>query len=288
MNSESPNPSLVTSLLGSDVRLRLISMLLLGPIILAIVWFGGLPYIVSVGICVTLMIHEWLTITLPIQNIKRNLAVLIFVFLGSVLTGFQEYLYAFICYTFSILYVLFLPQFNKQKVWVVGGIFYVVFSATALLFLRNGEYGLQLIFGLLALVWTFDSGSYLCGRLIGGPKLWEAISPKKTWSGLIGGLVIGITVVSSIAYIAGYERIWMIIFLAFIISIVAQFGDLAESSFKRKFNTKDSGSIIPGHGGILDRVDGLVVAAMFVFIVGLLFSSSADPTLILDSLQNSK
>ena len=287
MNSESPDSSLLTSLLGSDLRIRLISMLLLGPIILAIVWFGGLPYVVAVGICVTLMIHEWLTITLPIQNMTRNLAVLVFVFLGSVLTGFQEYFYALVCYAFSVIYVMFSPKFNKQKVWVVSGIFYVAFSATALLFLRGGEYGLQLIFGLVALVWAFDSGSYLCGRLLGGPKLWEAISPKKTWSGLIGGLVIGITVVSLMAYIAGYERIGMIIFLAFIISIVAQFGDLAESSFKRKFNTKDSGSIIPGHGGILDRVDGLVVAAMFVFIVGLLYSG-ADPTLILDSLQSSK
>ena len=286
MNSEIPNSSLLTSLLGSDIRLRLISMLVLGPVCLVIVWFGGIPYVVVVGICATLMIHEWLTITLPIQNLMRNMLVLVFVFLGSVLTGFQEYLYALICYMLSVIYVILFLQFSKLKAWVVGGIFYVAFSSTALLFLRSGEYGLQLIFGLFALVWAFDSGSFVCGRLIGGPKLLAAVSPKKTWSGLIGGFVIGIAVVSLMAYFAGYERIGMIVFLALIISIIAQFGDLAESSFKRKFNTKDSGSIIPGHGGILDRVDGLVVAAMFVFIIGLLFSESADPTLLMESLQS--
>ena len=288
MNNETSNTSLLTSLLGSDLRLRLISMLLLGPVILVIVWFGGVPYLITVGICATLMTQEWFTIILPNQNFKRIVLVLLSVFMGSILIGIQEYLYALICFVVSIIYVIVLPQFSKQKAWLISGILYVAFSTTALIFLRIGENGLQLIFGLFALVWAFDSGSYLCGRLIGGPKLWEAVSPKKTWSGMLGGLIIGIAVISLMANLAGYDRIGMIVLLAFLVSVVAQFGDLAESSFKRKFNTKDSGSIIPGHGGILDRVDGLVVAAMFVFIVGLFLSSGTDPTHFLNSLQVSQ
>ena len=274
--------SLLASLLGSDIFVRLLSMVILGPIILVIVWFGGLTYQIAVGICAVLMLHEWLSITLTVRNKLRDTVALVLIFLGSVLIGFQAYVFALICLSLLIIYVILNPQFSKQKIWIVGGIFYVVCSASALLFLRNGINGLHLIFGLFALVWAFDSGSYLCGRLIGGPKLWELVSPKKTWSGMIGGLIIGLVVISVLAYFYGYEQFDLILLVSFFTAIASQIGDLAESSFKRKFNTKDSGSIIPGHGGILDRVDGLVVAAMFVAVVGFILSGADDVTLFLD------
>ncbi len=276
--------SILKNLLGSDILIRLLSMVILGPVVLVIVWFGGVTYQITVGICATLMLHEWLSITLSVRSKKRNTVALLLMFLGSFLIGLQAYVFALASFTLLIIYVILCPQFLKQKFWVLGGIFYVACSASALLFLRNGINGLHLIFGLLALVWAFDSGSYLCGRLIGGPKLWESVSPKKTWSGMIGGLIIGLVVICIMAYFSGYKHFGLIVSIGFFTTIASQFGDLAESSFKRKFNTKDSGSIIPGHGGILDRVDGLVAAAMFVTVVGFILSGGDDVTLFLDTL----
>ena len=277
--------AMITKLFGADILLRLITMVILGPVILVIVWYGGLPYQITVGICATLMMQEWLSIVQSGQVLKRDAIALLLIFICSLLIGLQFYIFAFVCSLILIVYVLLSPHYSKLKLWVIGGIIYVLFSAIALLFLRDGDNGLHLIFGLFGLVWAFDSGSYLCGRLIGGPKLWEVVSPKKTWSGMIGGLIIGLAVIGIMAYFAGYEQFELIIFLALLTSVASQFGDLAESSFKRKFNTKDSGSIIPGHGGILDRVDGLVVAAMFVFVVGLFLSGGEDITIFLDSLR---
>jgi phosphatidate cytidylyltransferase len=124
------------------------------------------------------------------------------------------------------------------------------------------EQGLALVLAFFAVVWATDIGAYLVGRSVGGPKLAPAISPNKTWSGAIGGFVCGIIAGYAVARAmdVSYGPVELVAMGA-LISVVSQIGDLIESWWKRHFGVKDSGSLIPGHGGILDRIDGVLLAS---------------------------
>jgi phosphatidate cytidylyltransferase len=120
---------------------------------------------------------------------------------------------------------------------------------------------------VLALVWATDTGAYIAGRRIGGAKLAPRISPNKTWSGLGGGIAAAALVGAVAALWLGTSSVWLLLGVSAALAIVEQVGDLAESAFKRRFGVKDSSDIIPGHGGVLDRVDGLL--AVIVAVAGL-------------------
>lgn len=142
------------------------------------------------------------------------------------------------------------------------GIAYVLFPVAGMLIIRHAAHGLWLSLWTLGIVWATDIGAYFAGRYFGGPKLAPAISPAKTWSGLAGGVVA-----AGIAgpLIAGYGRLEVPCFvLGAPLGLLAQCGDLFESWLKRHAGVKDSGSILPGHGGVLDRLDGLVPVAIAV------------------------
>jgi phosphatidate cytidylyltransferase len=133
-----------------------------------------------------------------------------------------------------------------------------------------------LIFVLL-IVWVTDSGGYFAGRGIGGPKLWPRVSPKKTWSGAIGGAFGAVVVALAIARYAHLTNSLAIVRLALLLSAVSQAGDLFESAFKRRFGVKDAGHVIPGHGGIMDRLDGFLVAALAAAVIGIMRGGFAAP-----------
>ena len=120
--------------------------------------------------------------------------------------------------------------------------------------------GAETVFWVLAVVWATDIGAYFVGRQVGGPKLAPAISPGKTWSGAIGGALAAILAAVALATALGVAPTLLSILLAFVVSVVSQIGDLAESRFKRVHGVKDSGTWMPGHGGVMDRVDGLWAA----------------------------
>lgn len=145
--------------------------------------------------------------------------------------------------------------------WVVAGFLYALLPALALLWLRDrAPQGLELVFWVFIVTWTTDIGAYFAGRAIGGPKLAPSISPNKTWAGLAGGMIS-----AALAGWAWTEYAMLpssLIWLAPAFAAAAQGGDLFESWLKRRAGAKDSGSILPGHGGILDRLDGLVVVAV--------------------------
>ena len=122
---------------------------------------------------------------------------------------------------------------------------------------------------VLLAVWATDIGGYFAGRLIGGPKLWPRVSPKKTWAGAIGGFVASLGVAGGFAA-AGLGKIIPLLRLGAILSIASQLGDLFESAVKRRFGVKDSSHIIPGHGGLMDRLDGFVAAIVLAAIFGFL------------------
>ena len=149
------------------------------------------------------------------------------------------------------------------------GVIYAGLLPLALGLLRGSETrGLEAVLWLFAVVWGTDIMAYFGGRLIGGPKLWRRVSPSKTWSGFLIG--IGSGAVAGLAVAFAWGAGWMLVPLGLVAGMVAQGGDLFESVLKRRFGVKDSSGLIPGHGGVMDRLDGFLTAAVFAACFGLL------------------
>lgn len=153
-----------------------------------------------------------------------------------------------------------------SPVWVVAGAVYVGLPVLALLWMRGQDRETTL--WLMAVVWATDSAAYGVGRIVGGWKLLPRVSPNKTWAGLIGG-VAGAAIVGAAAALGFGLKVdlWLLAAASALLALVAQGGDLFESAVKRRFGVKDTGALIPGHGGLLDRVDGLLAAAPLAAIL---------------------
>ena len=130
-------------------------------------------------------------------------------------------------------------------------------------------WGFEALVLILLVVWVTDIGGYFAGRGIGGPKLWPRVSPKKTWAGAVGGFAASLAVAAGFAAL-GLGKTGTLLLLGAVLSIASQLGDLFESAVKRRFGVKDSSQIIPGHGGLLDRLDGFVAAVVLAAIFGIL------------------
>jgi phosphatidate cytidylyltransferase len=157
-----------------------------------------------------------------------------------------------------------------SRPWAMAGLLYVVLPASALVWLRNDpDFGAAAIIYLFAVAWTADTASYAAGRLVGGPKLAPHISPHKTWSGFIAGILAPALVGYIAARVLGSgSGLWLFL-VSVALAIACQFGDLLESWVKRRFGAKDSSQLIPGHGGLLDRIDGLMMAAVLAGLIAL-------------------
>jgi phosphatidate cytidylyltransferase len=154
--------------------------------------------------------------------------------------------------------------------WIALGALYAGAMLAAPLVIRaDAALGFIAMILLFAVVWATDIAAYFAGRLIGGPKLWPAISPNKTWSGAIAGVVAGTVAGVAVAMAGGLNPIAPIFVLTLLLSVISQFGDLFESALKRRFGVKDASHIIPGHGGFMDRLDGFVAAAVVAALIGL-------------------
>ena len=152
--------------------------------------------------------------------------------------------------------------------WAAAGVVYAGIVMICSIVLRSDQMGFAELSFLFATVWATDVFAYLTGRTLGGPLLCRQLSPKKTWSGAIGGLAGGVVAGVVVAYSTAGTHPVAAGVLALILSIAAQGGDLLESSVKRRFGAKDTGALIPGHGGVMDRVDGFLVAALIAVVIG--------------------
>jgi phosphatidate cytidylyltransferase len=160
------------------------------------------------------------------------------------------------------------PSLLRQLAWTVGGILYIAPAAAMLLMLREGEGGFANVLTIIALVAAIDIGAYFTGRSIGGPKIAPSISPSKTWAGLLGGVLGASALLWLSAGLSGAGPAWwQILALGALAAVIAQTGDFFESWMKRHAGVKDSGKLIPGHGGLFDRVDGLIAVC---FVLALL------------------
>lgn len=165
----------------------------------------------------------------------------------------------------------------KGVVWVATGVFYAAAMFAAPVLLRaDAHYGLFAIVLLFAIVWSTDIFGYFAGRAIGGPKLLPSVSPKKTWSGAIAGTLGAMIVAIAVASLFGSFHAGTIAAVALLLSVCAQIGDLFESFVKRKFGAKDSSQLIPGHGGVMDRLDGFWAAALAACLIGVLRGGVGD------------
>jgi len=237
--------------------------------VLLLVWLGGWWFAALVLVAGLLALREWNAMTgvaptlLPVGTAAIASAVI----LANL--DMDRIAIAVVLSVSAILWLIGMAR-REKAVWIAGGVLYVGLPLVAVVMIRSSQgEALAAIVFVFAVVWVTDSAAYLAGRTIGGPKLWPAVSPNKTWAGLIGGMAGAAVFGAAFAQLSGLPNlIWLAVFGA-VLAFVSQGGDLFESSVKRRFGVKDSGNIIPGHGGILDRIDGMVAAALFAAMIGI-------------------
>ena len=254
-----------------DLGIRTASSLILIPAVIACAWYGGFWFKGLVLLLAGLIAHEWVSIVHP-KNITQYALHMAAAICGTLFPDMFGVGIALLAILALALASGLLVRFGNSasSKWRYFGVFYVGFPAIAFTLLRSDPtYGFSAILWIFLIVWAADILAYFAGRTIGGPKLAPVISPKKTWAGL-GGAVAGSTLASSIfAYTFQLNGISALAVLAASLALVEQVGDLFESALKRFHGVKDSGTLIPGHGGVIDRVDGLIAVAVFAAVFGL-------------------
>ncbi len=254
----------------ADLGSRALSAAVLIPLVIAAVWAGGMWFNLFVGWLGVLMALEWTTMVHrqdPAQFALHAAGALC----GALLplsVGFTGAVIA-IAVLWIVSALLARVQESDGAVWRYLGVPYVAVPAMALVVLRSDPaFGAQAIIWVMVIVWAADTLAYFAGRIIGGPKLAPVLSPKKTWAGL-GGAIVGSALASAIVAIyAGLTGVAMLAAIAGFLALVEQGGDLFKSALKRHYGVKDSGRLIPGHGGVIDRVDGLVAVATAAALIG--------------------
>ena len=252
----------MTSSRWTDLKPRVLSAAVLIALALAAVWIGGIAWRAFISLACGIMVWELVRMVDTARDKSANIL--------GVLAGLCALATPYLPPAFA-LPLLLLPSMAGFGRMERGGVTFVVFTAMILLagygFMKlRSDFGLIWMLWLVCVVVITDIGGYFAGRSIGGPKLWPRVSPKKTWSGAIAGWV-GAAVVGLI--FAGTTHAGLgLMGISIAISMASQIGDMAESTIKRRAGVKGSSNLLPGHGGLLDRFDGMLGAALFLLIAG--------------------
>lgn len=253
---------------SQNLRTRILAALVLAPAAIAIAWTGGPLWIALVTLAAIGMYVEWLTIVGAAQEKQMVAAGIAALVVSGLCLAFGYGALSLAALLTGAVAVAAVSR--RLRFWSVAGFCYAAAAAFASAQVRlDGDYGFVALMFVLFVVWAADIGGYFAGRGIGGPKLWPRVSPKKTWAGAVGGFAGGLAVAAGFAAF-DLGRLAPLLLLAAFLSIVSQSGDLFESAVKRRFGVKDSSQIIPGHGGLLDRLDGFVAAIVFAALFGFL------------------
>jgi phosphatidate cytidylyltransferase len=236
--------------------------------VLAAVVLGGLAFATLVAIVAMVALWEWTGITGADEPALIRLAALVCLPAGVLTLSLLDADWPIALIAVPAFLALLAGYWRAEFRWLGLGLLYVSIPCAALIVLRGvAPFGLGAIIFIVAVVWATDIAGYFGGRGFGGPKLWSRISPKKTWSGAVAGLVAAAIAGAIVIAFSKPESLTAGFILGGILSAAAQAGDLLESAVKRVFGVKDSGHIIPGHGGVLDRVDGLFGAGALAWLL---------------------
>lgn len=254
---------------------RLVSALVLIPAVLAAVWYGGGPFLLMVAIAIGLMAIEWGKMSAPDAPAEVAVAISVAA-LAAVFAAYTGWYYSAwgLMLAGACIAAIASRRRAERAMDAAYGVIYIAPACIALVWLRdvNREAfdwspgpGVSWTLMMMAVTWAADIGAYAFGNLLKGPKLWPRFSPNKRWSGFVGGLVtasaVSVLVNSAVDTELGQSSAAIV---GFIGGAATMAGDLWESILKRRFGVKDSGDLIPGHGGLLDRVDGLMFAVIVV------------------------
>lgn len=258
-----------------SLALRVASALVLAPAALAAVWFGGLWLRLLVGIAAALMGWEWARLC-RVGSAGAAAAVILTAVLAAIAAALGWPAAGALAALVGSIAVQWMARRRglADAHWVALGTFWIAIPGVSFLYLAAAPTaGRSTLLWLLAVVWATDIGAYAAGRSIGGPRLAPRLSPKKTWAGFFGGLAAATLAGLAAAFWTGGAPA-VVVPSSIGLAIVAQVGDLAESLTKRHFGVKDSSGLIPGHGGLLDRLDSILTAGAALALATLLTGAS--------------
>jgi phosphatidate cytidylyltransferase len=242
----------------------------LALVAIAIVILGGWPFIVFWALAAIGVLWEWTTLIAGSDRRSMSIIGAAALVLALALVVTSHFLAAAIVVAMGALGLAALAP-TDRRIWAAGGLPYAGGLAIAPIVLRaDHDYGLLALIVLFAIVWATDIAAYFVGRAVGGPKLMPQVSPSKTWSGAIAGTIAAVVAAIAVAHVGRLTSLVAVAGLAAVLSILAQSGDLLESRVKRRFGAKDSSQLIPGHGGLMDRLDGFFAAGVAAALIGLL------------------
>ncbi len=275
--SEQPRtpPGSAPSGRNADLALRLASTAVLLPLALAAAWWGSWPLFLLAAAGSAIVFAEWAHVVGSSDGLMPRRADVVIGTLCVAAAAPVAGLLGAVAGCGVALAGIVVVGLLSRSAWLAGGVLYAAALGVSVAVLRADPlHGFQALLVLLVLVWGTDSFAFFAGRSLGGPKLWPRISPKKTWSGSIGGLIGGVAAALVAAFLTGVGVTLGLALLLVVLSLASQAGDLFESAVKRHFHKKDSSAIIPGHGGMMDRVDGLVFAGALALVVGWLHAGA--------------
>ncbi len=269
-------PAAVAGQGSRNLLMRVVAGVVLAPVAIAIAYAGGWLWTSLVTLAAIGLYIEWLTIVGAAREtrvVASGAIALAIAGFGLALGRIDAALFALV---FGLAGVALLSPDRRR--WTAAGFGYAAMAQVASVLVRfDPEVGFVALVFVLLIVWVSDIGGYVAGRGIGGPKLWPRVSPKKTWAGAISGFLASLVVAAGFVVFDSNKanpalmlKMGPLLLLAAVLSIASQLGDLFESAVKRRFGVKDSSHIIPGHGGLMDRLDGFVAAVVMAAIFGFL------------------
>lgn len=275
--SEHPAPQ--TASMASDLKRRVPTAIGMIVLALGVTWYGSFPFLLFWTLAALIVWYEWAVI-IGVRHKTTVLALGVFVIaVAAVLVSMHFPLAALGAIVAGAAAAFALSgEDTGTRLWSGGGLLYAGLAFLPVVLLRNdAALGFAAVLWLYAVVWLTDIAAYFAGRFIGGPKLAPAISPKKTWSGAIAGTLFGVAGGVGVAAYATGNLAFLPIAIALAVSVFSQAGDIFESFVKRKFGKKDSSGFLPGHGGVMDRIDGFIAGAALALIIGLVAGGGRSP-----------
>lgn len=255
----------------NNLGLRVASAVVLVPTALAAAWFGGPMFLIMISVGAALLCIEWGGMSAPRAPLRVAAAVMVAVLAAVFLAYLGNPRLAWVAIAVgAVAAALFARGVSERPADTAFGVTYIAPACVCLVWLQGTEQGKWWTLMLFAVTWSADIGAYVVGSVLKGPKLWPRFSPNKTWSGFVGGLVAAMGTGALMATIPAFQLdLRASALIGVLVGLATMAGDLWESALKRRFGVKDSGDLIPGHGGLLDRVDGLMFAVVMMAIARL-------------------